>query len=79
MRQLSKLQFPLGNGKDIDYYQSIYILHVQSSMGGGTFGLDNGLGGQSIVHTQWVPPQLQCQSERSAAHAVIPSNKFFAV
>ena len=40
-------------------------------MGGGTFGLHNGLGGQSIVHTQCVPPpppQLHCHSERSAAH-----------
>ena len=25
-------------------------------MGGGTLGLHNGLGGQSIIHTQWVPP-----------------------
>ena len=42
-------------------------------MGGGTFGLHNGLGGQNIAHTQWVPPpppQLHCQSERSAAHGL---------
>ena len=30
---------------------------VSKFMGGGTFGLHNGLGEQSIVHTQWVAPR----------------------
>ena len=40
-------------GNDFVMYR---LIHINRSMGGGTFGLPNGLGGQSIVHTQWVPP-----------------------
>ena len=53
----------LGNLLGINFANLWCFHYYEQSMGGGTFGLHNGLGGQSIVHTQWVPPppQHHCQ------------------